>query len=329
MPRLHTTPAAAPEKAPPTPPPHEPRRGPTPARGGRRKPRTAAGPGHAPPASAEPQAAAAFAEPICLLDAEDQRPEEGATGVPPAQPAVADRPAPGKQSQLPRRPPPLAGASAQEEGASSASSGRRTQAAPAARTPVGEAGRTNTAPSPAPKLAPNSQRPPRPGPCGPPAQPAGPAPVRAEADPQAQPGPARAASPGPPERQAFLVGKALVPSCMAAAFGLDTQVGAAGYRGYLDGVLKDAGEPTDPIEVMMLEQLAFAHLGAAYLLGQAGRAEGLEAVALYNAAAARLLSEFRKSALVLRASRDPAPPRRRRQAKPAGESPPPAEGPGA
>ena len=161
----------------------------------------------------------------------------------------------------------------------------------------------------------------------PPAQPAVTAPVRAEANPQALPGPARAASPGPPERQSFLVEKALVPSCMATAFGLDSQVGVAGYRGYLDRVYEDAGEPTDPIEAMMLEQLAFAHLAAAYSQARAGKAEGLEAVALYNAAAARLLSEFRKTALALQTYRGAGPPRRRRQAAPAGESPPPAEGP--
>jgi hypothetical protein len=322
MPRLRTQPAAAPENAPPT--PHEPRQGPTPARAGRRKPPTAAGSGHAPAASANPPAAA-FAEPICTLAADDPHPGDGATGVPPEQPAVADRPAPGKRKQLPRRPPPLAGASAKEEGASSASSGRRPRAAPTARTPAAEAATTNTAPSPAPKRAHTSQRPPRPFVA--PAQPAVPAPVRAAANPQAQPGPARAAAPGPPERQAFVVAKALVPSCMAAAFGLDTQVGAAGYREYLDRVRKDAGEPTDPIEVMMLEQLAFAHLGAACLHGRAGMAEGLDAVALYNAAAARLLSEFRKTAVALQAYRDAGPRRRRPPAEPAGKSPPLAEGP--
>jgi hypothetical protein len=117
----------------------------------------------------------------------------------------------------------------------------------------------------------------------------------------------------------------LVPVCLAAVLGMEGQVGAAGYRAYLDRVRKDAGGPTDPVEVMMLEQLAFAHLRAAGLQVEAAKAVGPEAVALGNAAA-RLLDEFRKTALALRAYRDAGSPRRR-QGRPAAPSPPPAEGP--
>jgi hypothetical protein len=50
---------------------------------------------------------------------------------------------------------------------------------------------------------------------------------------------------------------------------------------------------------MLLEQLVLAHLRSAQLQAQAGMAEGMEAIKLYNSAAARLLSEFRQTALAL------------------------------
>lgn len=86
---------------------------------------------------------------------------------------------------------------------------------------------------------------------------------------------------------------------MATALGLDGQVAASGYRLYLDGLLRDAGGPTDPVVVMLLEQMAMCHLRSMQLQGQAGEAQGLEAIQLYNAAAARLTAEFRKTALAL------------------------------
>jgi hypothetical protein len=125
----------------------------------------------------------------------------------------------------------------------------------------------------------------------------------------------------------LVVEKALLPSCMATAFGLDSLVDAAGYRAYLDQLLKVVEEPTDRIEIMMLEQLAFAHLGAACLWSKAGTAKGSDAVALYHAAAARLQNEFRKTALALQAWRAAERPRRQRPAEPAGKSSPPPKGP--
>lgn len=104
----------------------------------------------------------------------------------------------------------------------------------------------------------------------------------------------------PPERQASLVKRAVVPATMATALGLDGEIGPAGYRLFLDGLMRDAGDPTDPVEVMLLEQLALCHLRSMQLQGQAGGAKGLEAIELYNAAAARLTAEFRKTALALK-----------------------------
>jgi hypothetical protein len=104
----------------------------------------------------------------------------------------------------------------------------------------------------------------------------------------------------PPERQASLVKRAVVPATMATALGLDGEIGAAGYRLFLDGLIRDAGSPTDPVEIMLLEQMALCHLRSMQLQGQAGEAKGLEAIELYNSAAARLTAEFRKTALALK-----------------------------
>jgi hypothetical protein len=101
--------------------------------------------------------------------------------------------------------------------------------------------------------------------------------------------------------------KSLMPSMLATALGMDHHFTAAGYRAFLDRVRKDAGNPTDPVEVMLLEQLVMAHYRAAQLQASAGQAQGLEAVRLYNAAAARLLAEFRLTALALKEYRQPAP----------------------
>jgi hypothetical protein len=104
----------------------------------------------------------------------------------------------------------------------------------------------------------------------------------------------------PPEQQAAIARQAILPAALASSIGLDRYIQATGYRRYLDDLLKDAGSPTDPVEVMLIEQLAVCHLRAAQLQGQAGQAESLAAIELYNAAAARLTAEFRKTALVLK-----------------------------
>src|SRR5262245_31788220 len=129
------------------------------------------------------------------------------------------------------------------------------------------------------------------------------------ADPTLAPAPA--APPVPPERQAGAIARALFPSLLAAALQMDRYFDAKGFQAFLDGVIVDAGGPTDPIEVMLLQQLVLAHLRAAQLQAHAGMAEGLEAARLYNAAAARLLAELRKTALALKSYRE-GPARRGR-----------------
>src|SRR5262249_11004474 len=97
----------------------------------------------------------------------------------------------------------------------------------------------------------------------------------------------------------------------ASALDMDRYFDSAGYRAYLDRIRQNAGSPTDPVEVMLLEQLVLAHLRAAQLQANAGQAEGLEAIRLYNAEAASLLSELRLTVLAWKAYREAAPARER------------------
>jgi hypothetical protein len=75
------------------------------------------------------------------------------------------------------------------------------------------------------------------------------------------------------------------------------------YRIYRDRLLADCGSPTDPIEAMVLEQLALAHFNLGLLHCKAANAGHVAATAAYSAAASRLMAEFRCSSLGLQAYR--------------------------
>ncbi len=76
------------------------------------------------------------------------------------------------------------------------------------------------------------------------------------------------------------------------------------FKAYLDTFLKDAGSPTDPVERMLLEQLALAHHSIGRLHFRAGITENLDATTACHAAAARLQAEFRRTALALHEYRE-------------------------
>ena len=79
------------------------------------------------------------------------------------------------------------------------------------------------------------------------------------------------------------------------------------FVAYLDQLLEEAGQPTDPIERMLIEQIAMAHHNIGRLYVRAASAETLDQVNVYNAAAARLLAEFRRAAIALKTYREPTP----------------------
>jgi hypothetical protein len=77
------------------------------------------------------------------------------------------------------------------------------------------------------------------------------------------------------------------------------------YRMFRDRLLVDCGSPTDPIEVMLIEQMALAHLNVGQLHYKAAAANSIECAGVYLAAGARLMAEFRRSALALKEYRCP------------------------
>jgi hypothetical protein len=73
------------------------------------------------------------------------------------------------------------------------------------------------------------------------------------------------------------------------------------FKIYRDRLIADCGAPEDPIEVMLVEQLALAHLNTGLLHSRAANATSIECATAYCSAAARLLGEFRRTALALAA----------------------------
>lgn len=107
--------------------------------------------------------------------------------------------------------------------------------------------------------------------------------------------------------QAEILRELAFPASMAEALGLERTVGPSGYKCYLEGLLKDCGDPQDPVERMFIAQLALAHFRIGRLHAAAAKAETTEGVRVHNAAVARLWGEFRRSALALRAYRGRLP----------------------
>ncbi|VTT99523.1 unnamed protein product [Gemmataceae bacterium] len=107
----------------------------------------------------------------------------------------------------------------------------------------------------------------------------------------------------------------LFATFMATALNLDKFFDARAYRIYLANVLRDLGDPKDPIERMLIEQLCLAHFRVAQLHGAAGQANGLEGTKLLNTVTARMLGEMRRTALSLKAYRTTAVPTNRQKAE--------------
>jgi hypothetical protein len=100
---------------------------------------------------------------------------------------------------------------------------------------------------------------------------------------------------------AELLRKGAFPALMATALEINPCIETEAYRIYLEQLKEDAGSPTDPIEVMLIEQLCMAHWRIAQLHGNAALAKSIEGIKMYNTVASRLLGEFRRTALALRA----------------------------
>jgi hypothetical protein len=99
------------------------------------------------------------------------------------------------------------------------------------------------------------------------------------------------------------------PAAMAGAIPVAKDVGTAAFKVYRDGLVKEAGSPTDPVEIMLIEQLALAHHRVAQLHVQAEQAKSVEEAKVFTMAAVRLTGELRRLALALSQYRQPLPKR--------------------
>ena len=75
---------------------------------------------------------------------------------------------------------------------------------------------------------------------------------------------------------------------------------------YLNQILDEAGQPKDPVERMLLEQIVMAHHHVGRLHVRATMAESPDHIKAYNAAAANLLRELCQAVVALKKYREPA-----------------------
>ena len=108
--------------------------------------------------------------------------------------------------------------------------------------------------------------------------------------------------------QAWTAREMLFSACFSSVVGAET-VEAPGAKVYVNSFIRDAGEPTDPVELILLQQLLMAHHRVAQLHARAEGVTAPEAVKVLNAAASRLLGEVRRLALAIRQYRAPVSPR--------------------
>lgn len=111
------------------------------------------------------------------------------------------------------------------------------------------------------------------------------------------------------QHKANIIRDVAFPAAMAAAIPVSHEVGPASFKVYLDGLRKDAGNPTDPVEIMLVEQLALAHHRVAQLHVQAEQSKTIDEAKVFTVAAARLTGELRRLALALNQYRQPVPKR--------------------
>lgn len=91
--------------------------------------------------------------------------------------------------------------------------------------------------------------------------------------------------------------------CYASMTTMLPQPDTHAFQEYRNRLLEDCGNPTDPVEVMMIEQIALAHLNVGRLQFRSATSESLESARVYGGMATQLLAEFRRSCLALQAFR--------------------------
>jgi hypothetical protein len=110
-----------------------------------------------------------------------------------------------------------------------------------------------------------------------------------------------------PANQAILIREAFASSILAsiASGHLGSFATAEGFKVFCDQYLAASGNPTDPAEVMLCQQLLWSHHRIGQLLVASAAATSPELVEAYGTAAVKLMAEHRRSTMALREYRAP------------------------
>lgn len=103
---------------------------------------------------------------------------------------------------------------------------------------------------------------------------------------------------------AAVVSELFIAGALAAVIG-DSKLTKAGVKLAYDAYIAAAGNPADPIERMLVEQMLLIHYRLAGIHGQAAHAKTVEAEKILTTMAVRLLGELRRAALAVRQYRLP------------------------
>jgi hypothetical protein len=116
--------------------------------------------------------------------------------------------------------------------------------------------------------------------------------------------------------RAMFLKSGVFASQMSTTIQLDKSFDPAAFHAYLDQLMIDTGSPTDPVERILIEQIAMAHLRVGDLSVLASGARGDEPIKILNSATARLIGEVRKTALALAAYRERKQPAKKQPRSP-------------
>ncbi|MEX2216524.1 MAG: hypothetical protein WD768_20595 [Phycisphaeraceae bacterium] len=112
------------------------------------------------------------------------------------------------------------------------------------------------------------------------------------------------------DRRVATMRKAVIPSIVAGAVKLEKHVSPTTIGAYMEDFAHRAGGIDDPIEEVIVRQIAQADLIIGQLLEQTTRAVNALAAQAYGSTACRLISEVRRLALALKKYRNSDEPRK-------------------
>jgi hypothetical protein len=99
--------------------------------------------------------------------------------------------------------------------------------------------------------------------------------------------------------------KLFVPHQMSVALAAKSEFDVDTIRCYLDRLIAEAGNPSDPLEKILIEQAAFMHLQLSILRCDAIKSQSHDATKILNTASNRLNSELRRTIETIRSRKSP------------------------